>query len=126
MLHACRRRGLRDVVRLDLEALPFRQCVFDAAWAHTSLIHIPKSRLTGALAVLGQKLRPGGVLFVALRAGKNDGYLGKSGVERWFAHFEKGEFERHIPPGFEILKSSKTAFKSAAFLNYHLRKKCDI
>jgi SAM-dependent methyltransferase len=123
MLHACRRRGLRDIVRLDMEALPFRQCVFDAVWAHTSLIHVLKEQLAGALEGLGEALKPGGALFVALKEGESEGYVGKPGVERWFAHFQKGEFERYIPAGFTIVRNDRTTFKSAAFLNYHLRKK---
>ena len=63
MLSVCRRRGLRSIVRLDLETLPFRQHAFDAIWAHTSLIHIPKRRLVSALQALGQRLDSGSVLF---------------------------------------------------------------
>ena len=123
MLHACRRRGLKDILRLDMEALPFRQCVFDAVWAHTALIHVLKKRLAGVLDGLGEALKPGGALFVALKEGESESYVGEPGVERWFAHFQKGEFERYVPPGLAIVRNDRTTFKSAAFLNYHLRKK---
>src|SRR5689334_16720094 len=35
MLRECRRRGLANPVRLDLEALPFPAVSFEGIWAHT-------------------------------------------------------------------------------------------
>jgi SAM-dependent methyltransferase len=122
MLNVCRSRGVRCVVQLDLETLPFRQQAFDAIWAHTSLIHIPKWRLADALQALGQRLGSNSVLFVALKEGRGEGYFGELGVERWFASFQEGEFEEYIPAGLDIVRHSRTGIKKAAFLNYHLVK----
>jgi len=122
MLNVCRCRGLRCVVQLDLETLPFRQQAFDAIWAHTSLIHIPKRRLADALKALGQGLGCNSVLFVALKEGAGEGYLGEPGVERWFSGFQEGEFEEYAPTDFDIVRYSRTRIKKAAFLNYHLVK----
>lgn len=122
MLSVCRCRGLRSLVQLDLEALPFRQHTFDAIWAHTSLIHIPKHKLANALQALGQRLCPSGVLFVALKEGAGEGYLGEPSIERWFASFQAGEFEGHVPTGLHIVRNSRTRIKNTAFLNYHLVK----
>jgi SAM-dependent methyltransferase len=122
MVRACRRRGLDPVVRLDLEELPFARHAFDAIWAHTSLIHVPKERLARALEGVARVLKPGGVLFVALREGKTQGYEGQAGRERWFANYAADEFERYVPAGLRITKRGRTDRKSVAFLNLYLRK----
>jgi cyclopropane fatty-acyl-phospholipid synthase-like methyltransferase len=82
MVEECKRRGLTSLVRLDLEALPFLDSSFDGVWAHTSLIHIPKQRLTIAMEGLEKIIKFGGILFIALREGTEEGYEGPVGVER--------------------------------------------
>jgi SAM-dependent methyltransferase len=122
MLDVCWRRGLESIVRLDLEALPFRRYSLDAIWAHTSLIHIPKRKLASALWALAQRLGSGGVLFVALKEGAGERYLGEPGMERWFASFQADEFEGYVPAVLDIVKHSRTRTNNTAFLNYHLVK----
>lgn len=122
MVEECKKRGLSGLVRLDLEALPFRYSSFDGIWAHTSLLHIPKQRLTNAIERIEKILKPGGVLFIALREGEGEGYEGQIGVERWFAYFQADEFESHIPSAYRIVRGSKTERQSVTFLNYHLLK----
>jgi SAM-dependent methyltransferase len=122
MLDVCWRRGLKSIVRLDLEVLPFRRNTFDAIWAHTSLIHIPKRKLASALQALAQRLGSDGVLFVALKEGTGERYLGEPGIERWFAGFQANEFEQYVPTDLDIVRHSKTRTNNTAFLNYHLVK----
>ncbi len=121
MVRECRRRRLANVIRLDLEALPFRERSLDAIWAHTSLLHVPKARLTRALEGLKKTLRPGGAIFIALLKGEGEGYQGEPGVERWFSCFEVGEFESYVPEGLTVVRRSQTERKSATFLGVHLR-----
>ena len=122
MLDVCRRRGLKSIVRLDLEVLPFRRYTFDAIWAHTSLIHIPKRKLASALRALAQRLGSAGVLFVALKEGTGEKHLGEPGTERWFASFQANEFEGYVPADLDIVRRSRTRSSNTAFLNYHLVK----
>jgi SAM-dependent methyltransferase len=122
MLIQCRMRGLRDLVRLDLEALPFGRCAFAGIWAHTSLLHVPKVRLAGVLDALAEAIKPGGRLFVALRTGEGEGYRGESGLERWFSSFGQTEFEAYMPAGFRVAIRAQTDLKRTTFLNYHLVK----
>jgi len=122
MIKECQSRGLASLVRLDLEALPFLCSSFDGVWAHTSLLHIPKLRLTNAIEGLERILKPGGALFIALREGEGEGYEGQLGVDRWFAYFQAGEFESHIPGAYHIVRCSKTEHQGITFLNYHLVK----
>jgi cyclopropane fatty-acyl-phospholipid synthase-like methyltransferase len=121
MVRECRRRGLDRVIRLDLEALPFRQHSLDAIWAHTSLLHVPKARLTRALEGLKATLRPGGAIFIALIRGAGEGYQGQPGAERWFSYFQAGELESYLPAGLTVVRRSQTECKSATFLGTHLR-----
>jgi SAM-dependent methyltransferase len=123
MVRACRRRGLDNVVQLDLEDLPFARQAFDAIWAHTSLIHVPKVRLTRALEGVARVLKPDGALFVALREGTTQGYEGQPGSERWFSNYGADEFERYVPAGLRIIGRSRTDRTRVVFLNYHLRKR---
>jgi SAM-dependent methyltransferase len=122
MVRACRRRGLDNVLQLDLEDLPFARQTFDAVWAHTSLIHVPKERLARALEGVARVLNPGGILFVALREGEMQGYEGQPGVERWFANYGADEFERYVPTGLCVTRRSRADRTRVAFLNYHLQK----
>jgi cyclopropane fatty-acyl-phospholipid synthase-like methyltransferase len=121
MVRECRHRGLDRVIRLDLEALPFRRRCLDAIWAHTSLLHVPKARLTRALEGLQAVLRPGGAIFIALIQGAGEGYQGQPGAERWFSYFEAGELESYLPAGLTVVRRSRTERKSITFLGTHLR-----
>jgi len=121
MVKECKRRGLDNVIRLDLEALPFRHGSLDAIWAHTSLLHVPKARLTRALEGLKKALRPGGAIFIALIQGDGEGYQGQPGIERWFSYFRVGEFESYILEGLTVVRRSQIERKSVTFLGVHLR-----
>ena len=122
MVQECRRRGLENVVQVDLEDLPFCPRAFDAVWAHTSLIHVPKERLARALAGVARVLKPGGTLFVALKEGGSQGYEGQPGTERWFSNYGADEFEQYLPPDLRVVQRSRTDRTHVAFLNFHLRK----
>jgi SAM-dependent methyltransferase len=122
MVKECQRRGLTNLVRLDLETLPFPNSCFEGIWAHTSLLHIPKQRLVDVISSLGKILKPGGALFIALREGEKEGYEGQSGMERWFAYYQANEFDGYIPKTYSIERFSRIERQIVTFLNYHLRK----
>lgn len=122
MLMECRKRKLRNLIRLDIEILPFKDESFAAIWAHTSFLHFPKKMLKYLLEDVGKLLAPGGFFFIALREGEGEGYEGSAGSERWFSYYRKNEFEKNLPKGFVVLRSVKTSFRQRAFLNFHLKK----
>jgi cyclopropane fatty-acyl-phospholipid synthase-like methyltransferase len=122
MVKECQRRGLTNPVRLDLEALPFPNSSFEGVWAHTSLLHIPKHRLSSAMEGIEKILKPGGRLFIALREGEKEGYERQFGMERWFANYQADEFERYIPSAYCLERFSRTDRQIVIFLNYHLVK----
>jgi SAM-dependent methyltransferase len=125
MIKECQRRGLSNLVRLDMELLPFPNSCFDGIWAHTSLLHIPKHRLVNVIGSLGKILKPCGALFIALREGEKEGYEGQSGTERWFAYYQAKEFDEYIPKEYSIERFSRIERQSVTFLNYHLVKACE-
>jgi 2-polyprenyl-3-methyl-5-hydroxy-6-metoxy-1,4-benzoquinol methylase len=122
MLAQCRMHGLRNLVRLDLEALAFERHAFAGVWAHTCLLHVPKARLAGVLQALGETIEPGGRLFIALREGQGEGYRGQPRSERWFSHFDGHELEVCVPDGFHVTRRARTELESVTFLSYHLAK----
>jgi SAM-dependent methyltransferase len=122
MLQECCKRGLKKLVRMDLETFPFLRFSFDAIWAHTSLLHIPKAHLRDALHKIGIALKPQGVFFIALKEGKREGYIGSSGTEKWLSHFQGSEFKTHLPSEFEIMRTYVTNTTHRTFLYYWLRK----
>lgn len=122
MIKECQRRRLTNLVRSDLEALPFPNSCLDGIWAHTSLLHIPKQRLVNVIGSLDKMLKPGGAMFIALREGEKEGYEGQSGIERWFAYYHANEFEGYIPKAYSIERFSRIERQVVTFLNYHLVK----
>ena len=122
MVKECQRRGLTNLVRLDLEALPFPSSSFDGIWAHTSLLHIPKHRVVNIIGSLGKLLKPRGVLFIALREGEKEGYEGQPGMERWFANYQANEFDGYISRSYSVERFRRIERQSVTFLNYHLVK----
>jgi len=122
MIKECQRRGITNLVRADLEALPFPNSCFDGIWAHTSLLHIPKHRLVDVIGALDKLLKPGGAFFIALREGEAEGYEGQPGMERWFAYYQANEFDGYIPKAYSIESFSRIERQIVTFLNYHLVK----
>jgi hypothetical protein len=76
--------------------------------------------LGDVLDALGETIRPGGRLFVALREGTAQGYQGQPGQQRWFSNFFGAEFETYIPDEFHVVRRARTEHTSVTFLNYHL------
>ena len=124
MLKECKSRGLTNLVRLNLELLPFPNCCFDGVWAHTSLLHIPKHQLVNVMGSLGKILKLGGVLFVAVREGDKEGYEGQPGMDRWFADYQANEFESYIPREYSVGRCNRIDRHRVVFLNYHLVRTC--
>jgi SAM-dependent methyltransferase len=122
MLGKCKERGLRHLVRMDLEALPFSRYSFDAIWAHTSLLHIPKAHLRGVLRQLGSSLKSRGIFYIALKKGNGEGYAGSSGTEKWFSYFQGEEFVTYLPHDFDIVRTNTLETTHQTFLYYGLMK----
>ena len=74
MLERCRRQVPGAVlVQGDLEALPFGTNTLHGGWAHMSYLHVPSTRLPGALADLHRALVVGAPLDLQVLAGDYEG-----------------------------------------------------
>jgi ubiquinone/menaquinone biosynthesis C-methylase UbiE len=69
MLRAGRRECRVVRVQGDARRLPLATASVDGVWAKASLLHLQREDVAVALADVGRILRPGGVLFVSLKAG---------------------------------------------------------
>jgi SAM-dependent methyltransferase len=73
MLALASRRGY-PLVRADLEALPFGRATLAGAFARHSYLHLPRTRLGGALCDVWRVLRPGGLFLFTLIEGVYEGH----------------------------------------------------
>jgi SAM-dependent methyltransferase len=62
------------LVQADLERLPFGNGILDGAFGRHSYLHLPRERLTAALAETSRVLRPGGLLMITLIEGTYAGH----------------------------------------------------
>jgi SAM-dependent methyltransferase len=90
---ALARGNNKPLVRGDLEALPFASASFAGMFARHSYLHVPKSRLGGALAEAARVLQPGGVLLVSMISGDYEGHSlpGDDIPGRWFSLWTEPE-----------------------------------
>ena len=65
---------------------------FDGIWACASLLHVPRAEMRDALTRLGRALHPGGLLYVSLKHGTEEGWEG----ERFFNRYDEYELRRMI------------------------------
>ncbi|HQU07920.1 MAG: hypothetical protein B7X04_02985 [Parcubacteria group bacterium 21-54-25] len=97
MVRCSAARGLDSLIG-DFSALPFANGSFDATWAYTSLLHVPKNTLATPIAEMRRILRPDGIVGLGLIEGSAESYRenmkGVSGVfPRWFSYYQKEEVE---------------------------------
>lgn len=79
------------LIAADLLALPLRPASCAAAVASYSLHHLPRERLSGALAGLCTVLRPEGVLVVITHAGTGEEWLDLAGGRVALSTYAPGE-----------------------------------
>lgn len=120
-------RGL-DSILGDFENLPFPNDNFDAVWAYTSLLHVPKNEVRKPLAEIHRVLKPYGVFALGMIEGDTELYRNSSDVRqaRWFSFYRKPGLEAILTrAGFDLIyfqefTAGKTNLKN--YLNYILRK----
>ncbi len=124
MIGLCKERGLESMLG-DFMAIPFEDSSFNGVWAYTSLLHIPKSGISKALAEIDRVLRAKGVLGLGLIEGDTEEYRDSSGVNmpRWFSFYKKEEIEQLLARhGFEILYFEQFKPRSKNYLNFIAQK----
>lgn len=125
MVRLCKGKGLSAEV-MDLEDLKFEPHTFDAVWAYTSLLHIPKSHLDSALKKIKEILKPNGIFFLGMKKGESEGFVEKEkypGAKRWFSLFSDKELRKYLESYFVIEYFSEVKPYNKTFLNYICRSK---
>ena len=88
----------------DMRALPFAVGIFDGVWACASLLHLARTEMPAALRAVHAVLRPGGALFVSLKAGEGEGWQARGEARRFFAYYSDAELDALLTAaGFRIV-----------------------
>lgn len=124
MVHISTERGFESYVA-DFNSLPFKNESFDAVWAYTSLLHVPKTEIDTALQEIRRVLTPSGILVLGFIEGTTEEYKTSSGVQspRLFSLYTKEEVdslcERH---GFKFIYFEEYKPRSKNYLNFIVQK----
>ena len=124
MVKISQEKGLKSVVG-NFNNIPFNNGSFDGAWAYTSLLHIPKSKIKQSLNEIRRVLKPQGILGLGLIEGDTEGYKETGGINlpRWFSFYTKREVEKLLKEvNFEIVYFEQFKPKSKNYLNFIGRK----
>lgn len=84
------------LARMDMRRLAFSDGVFDGLWACASLLHLPKRDVPAALAGFRRVVRPGGLVYVGVKAGEGEELIATpryGGRARFFAYYTPAELE---------------------------------
>ncbi|MBR9683779.1 class I SAM-dependent methyltransferase [Candidatus Woesearchaeota archaeon] len=124
MLELCKEKGLNTYL-MDIENLEFKSESFDGIWAVTSLLHIPKSRLTEVIKNLNLLLKSEGILYVCVKEGKGEKLIAdqSKNTQRFFAFWEEGELKKLFEKYFILIENKRVQFKNTVFLQVFFRKK---
>jgi ubiquinone/menaquinone biosynthesis C-methylase UbiE len=121
MVKRCRARGLQAITG-DFEELNLPENSYDAVYAYTSLLHIPKANLNKVLKQIHKVLKPNGTFALAMQEGASEDFRpDKDNPEsrRWFALYTDPELREYLKPFFTINYFSRTAPDDHhVFLNY--------
>ena len=111
--------------QLSFDQIRYRE-EFDGVWACASLLHLPRSQAVSAVARLTTALKPGGIMFISLKAGKGNREING----RYFEYYDEGSITDLYKddPRIEFVehwRSKSTAFdgNGTEWLNLILRRK---
>lgn len=117
-------RGFKSLVA-DFNSLPFENGSFDAVWAYTSLLHVPKVEINTAIQEICRVLKPSGILVLGFIEGEAETYKVSSGVQspRLFSLYTKEEIQAlYVKHGFEFLHFDEFKPRSKTYLNFIVKK----
>ena len=90
--------------QMDARYLAFPEGRFDGVWACASLLHLPREDMPMAIGEAYRALKDGGLLFVSLKEGSGERYVG----ERYFSYYSENEITGILEDaGFTIVSVEK-------------------
>ena len=66
---------------------------YDGIWAYFSLLHAPRADLPGHLDRIARALKPGGILFLAMKRGQGGK---RDNLDRYYEYYEDEELKQHL------------------------------
>jgi len=123
MIKLCKEKNLNAFV-MDIENIEFQDNSFDGIWTVTSLLHIPKSKLSAVIDKLHKLIRDKGILYVCVKEGKGEGMIKDKELEtqRFFSFWEKDELLKLFEKKFSLIESGKTKLGYTTFLHFFFKK----
>ncbi|MBI1968313.1 class I SAM-dependent methyltransferase [Candidatus Woesearchaeota archaeon] len=124
MVLLCKEKGLKTVL-MDLEDLEFQEEFFDGIWAVTSLLHVPKQKLSKVIKKLNLLLKKEGILYVCVKEGKGESLVKDAfgNTSRFFAFWEEEEMKKLFEDYFVLIENKKVQLKNTVFLQAFFRKR---
>lgn len=111
----------------DFSHIDFPDSSFDAVWAYTSLIHIPKDEARRVVSHIQRLLKASGVFAIGVIEGDSDGMVERKtmpGVVRYFKNYTSDELRELVEPfGFEFLAEQRYQPHNSVYLNQLYRVK---
>ncbi|MEV1066048.1 class I SAM-dependent methyltransferase [Streptomyces sp. NPDC050263] len=113
------------LIQSDFRALPFEDMSFFGLWSCASLVHLSTGQAARTLAEFRRVLKPGGILFVAVRHGTGEGWEKCHEVgDRWFHLYSEAEVSNALDSsGYEILSTTaEPGMSGSMWINSHARR----
>jgi ubiquinone/menaquinone biosynthesis C-methylase UbiE len=106
MLRAGRREFAAGRIQGDARRIPLATASVDGVWAKASLLHLQRDDVAVALTDVRRILRPGGMLFVSLKAGDGEATeTDRYGLPRFFHYWTDGALDAALDAhGFAVLR----------------------
>jgi ubiquinone/menaquinone biosynthesis C-methylase UbiE len=124
MIELCRKKGLPAMVG-DMEKIPFQNNSFHGVWAYTSLLHMPKTKLSPVLERIDRILTPQGMFYIGMKEGDFEGWISNEryrGDKRFFSLYSHEELIKTLSKKFDIVHHSKITLGKKVYLNYLCKK----
>ncbi len=128
MVRLCRAKGL-EAYGMDFLRLDFADDHFGSLFAQNCLLHVPKADFGDVLREIRRVVRPGGLLFIGTRGGKDfEGVREEDSYEpkRFYSHYTDEALRSILGQFFEVLSFEvigKEEQASTAFQAVTLRKR---
>ena len=105
MVRLCRAKGL-EAYEMDFLGLGFPDGRFDSLFAQNCLLHVPKADFADVLQEIRRVVRPGGLLFIGLRGGRDyEGVREEDSYEpkRFYSHYTDEALRLILERYFQVL-----------------------
>lgn len=123
MISLTKAKGFESV-QGDFLDLPFDDESFDGVWSYTTLLHVPKEKISIALKEIKRVIKQGGLFGLGMIEGDSEGHRDSlANKPRYFAYYNKEELEILIKLlGFEVIYFETFKPSSKNYLNFIFRK----